>query len=51
MRLQPIISGLVTFGIGFALDYYNVVDNQYISYGVMGVGVGLILLGFFMKRR
>jgi hypothetical protein len=36
MKLQPIIGGLVIGGIGFALNYYNIVENQYIYYGALG---------------
>ena len=51
MKLQPIISGLVIGGVGFTLKYYNFVENQYIYYGLLGVGALLIIVGFFMKNN
>ena len=51
MRLQPIISGLIIGGAGYAIKYYNVFENQYYSYGIMGLGVLLIIVGLVMRRR
>ena len=51
MRLQPIISGLVIGGAGFAIQYYSIFENQYYSYGAMGIGALLILVGLFMKKK
>ena len=51
MKLKIIIGGLVVGAIGFALNYYSLVENQYISYGALGVGVLLVILGFFMKKH
>jgi len=51
MRLQPIISGLIIGGIGYAMKYFEWVSNLYVYWGAMGFGVLLIILGLFMRRR
>ena len=51
MKLQPIISGLIIGGIGFAFNYYNIIESQNIYYGILGVGALLIIIGFFMNKN
>lgn len=56
MRLKVIISGLVIGGAGFAAYYYNFLKDLSIlgvpvTYGIMGIGVILILAGLMMRKR
>ncbi len=51
MRLQPIVSGVIIGGAGYAMKSFGWVDSPPIYWGAIGLGVLLIILGLFMRRR
>jgi len=51
MRLQPLISGAIIAVGGYALKHFEVIKNQYIAWGIIGLGVLIFISGFFMRKR
>jgi len=51
MRLQPLISGTILAIGGYALKYFEIIKNQYISLGIIGLGVLIFIAGLFMKKQ
>lgn len=54
MRLKVIITGIIIGILGYAANYFKFIENQYYSYGsygAIGIGIILILVGLFMRRR
>lgn len=51
MRLQPLILGaIITIG-GYALKYFEVIKNQYLAWGIIGLGVLIFIVGLFMRKQ
>ena len=50
MKLQLLVLGAIIAVGGYALKYFEVIKNQYLFLGIIGLGVLIFIAGLLMKK-